>query len=100
MHEALRLDLIEVYVAWELTLAEVAESMELTCRQCSCLIKRYHESGPAGLVSRRRGKPGNHPLNPTMKNPVLRLIRSHCRGMNPSGVWRTVSGYQKKPCEN
>lgn len=60
LHEALRLDLIEAYVAREITLAEVAESMELTRRQCSRLIKRYCELGPAGLVSRRRGKPGNH----------------------------------------
>ncbi|MDU2485785.1 MAG: hypothetical protein E7D20_20300 [Citrobacter freundii] len=30
LHEALRLDLIEAYVAREITLAEVAESMELT----------------------------------------------------------------------
>lgn len=38
LHEALRLDLIEAYVAREITLAEVAESMELTRRQCSRLI--------------------------------------------------------------
>ena len=63
LHEALRLDLIEAYMAREITLAEVAESMELTRRQCSRLIKRYRELGPAGLVSRRRGKPGNHQLN-------------------------------------
>ncbi len=41
LHEALRLDLIEAYVAREITLAEVAESMELTRRQCSRLIKRF-----------------------------------------------------------
>ena len=54
LHEALRLDLIEAYMAREITLAEVAESMDLTRRQCSRLIKRYRELGPAGLVSRRR----------------------------------------------
>ncbi|HHT7580661.1 TPA: hypothetical protein ACT0TD_005321 [Klebsiella pneumoniae] len=46
LHEALRLDLIEAYVAREITLAEVAESMELTRRQCSRLIKRYREPAP------------------------------------------------------
>ena len=35
LHEALRLDLIEAYMAREITLAEVAESMELTRRQLS-----------------------------------------------------------------
>ena len=84
LHEALRLDLIEAYVAREITLAEVAESMELTRRQCSRLIKRYRELGPAGLVSRRRGKPGNHQLNTTIRDQALQLIRSRGRGMNPS----------------
>ncbi|HEE0540392.1 helix-turn-helix domain-containing protein [Klebsiella pneumoniae] len=75
LHEALRLDLIEAYVAREITLAEVAESMELTRRQCSRLIKRYCELGPAGLVSRRRGKPGNHQLNTTIRDQALPLTR-------------------------
>lgn len=71
LHEALRLDLIEAYMAREITLAEVAESMELTRRQCSRLIKRYRV-GPAGLVSRRRGKPGNHQLNTTIREALSR----------------------------
>lgn len=80
LHEALRLDLIEAYMAREITLAEVAESMELTRRQCSRLIKRYRELGPAGLVSRRRGKPGNHQLNTTIRDQALQLIRSRGKG--------------------
>ena len=59
-HEALRLDLIEAYVAREITLSEVVKSMKLTHRHCSRLIKRYRELWPASLVIRRRGKPGNH----------------------------------------
>lgn len=80
LHETLRLDLVEAYVAREITLAEVAESMELTHRQCFRLIKRYREPGPAGLVSRRRGKPGNHQLNSVIKSQALQLIRSRGRG--------------------
>lgn len=91
LHEALRTDLIEAYMAREITLAEVAESMELTRRQCSCLIKRYRELGPAGLVSWRRGKPGNHQLNTTIRDQALQLIRSRGRGMNPSAIWRILT---------
>ena len=87
LHEALRLDLIEAYMAREITLAEVAESR----RQCSRLIKRYRELGPAGLVSRRRGKPGNHQLNTTIRDQALQLIRSRGRGMNPSAIWRILT---------
>lgn len=91
LHEALRLDLIEAYMAREITLAEVAESMELTRRQCSRLIKRYRELGPAGLVSRRRGKLGNHQLNTTIRDQALQLIRSRGRDMNPSAIWRILT---------
>nr|MCS5874540.1 helix-turn-helix domain-containing protein [Klebsiella pneumoniae subsp. pneumoniae] len=65
--------------------------MELTRRQCSRLIKRYRELGPAGLVSRRRGKPGNHQLNATIRDQALQLIRSRGRGMNPSAIWRILT---------
>ncbi|EFO1590666.1 helix-turn-helix domain-containing protein [Escherichia coli] len=91
LHEALRLDLIEAYVAREITLAEVAESMELTRRQCSRLIKRYRELGPAGLVSQHRGKPGNHQLNTTIRDQTLQFIRTRGRGMNPSVIWRILT---------
>ena len=91
LHEALRLDLVEAYMAREITLAEVAESMELTRRQCSRLIKRYRELGPAGLVSRRRGKPGNHQLNSVIKSKALQLLRSRGRGMNPSAIWQILT---------
>ena len=91
LHEALRLDLIEAYMAREITLAEVAESMELTRHQCSRLIKRYRELGSAGLVSRRRGKPGNHQLNTTIRDQALQLIRSRGRDMNPSAIWRILT---------
>ncbi|EAA0562740.1 helix-turn-helix domain-containing protein [Salmonella enterica subsp. enterica serovar Lexington] len=63
MHEELRLNLIEAYVAREISLAEVAKSMEHSRRQCPRLIKRYRELGAAGLVSRCRRKPGYHQLN-------------------------------------
>ncbi|HFO3023843.1 helix-turn-helix domain-containing protein [Klebsiella sp. 10982] len=69
----------------------MAESMELTRRQCSRLIKRYRELGPAGLVSRRRGKPGNHQLNTTIRDQALQLIRSRGRGMNPTAIWRILT---------
>jgi transposase len=55
------------------------------------LIKRYRELGPAGLVSRRRGKPGNHQLNTTIRDQALQLIRSRGRGMNPSAIWRILT---------
>ncbi|STT72737.1 transposase [Klebsiella pneumoniae] len=91
LHEALRLDLIEAYMAREITLAEVAESMELTRRQCSRLIKRYRELGPAGLVSRRRGKPGNHQFKHHHQRSGTAAYSLTRPGMNPSAIWRILT---------
>ncbi|WP_227507299.1 helix-turn-helix domain-containing protein [Klebsiella pneumoniae] len=54
-------------------------------------MKRYRELGQAGLVSRRRGKPGNHQLNNTIRDQELQLIRSRGRSMNPSAIWRILT---------
>lgn len=48
--------------------------------------KRYRELGPAGLVSQRRGKPGNHQLNTAIRDQTLQFIRTRGRGMNPSAI--------------
>ncbi|WP_187229813.1 helix-turn-helix domain-containing protein [Escherichia marmotae] len=84
LHEALRLDLIEAYVAREITLAEVAESMELTRRQCSRLIKRYREHGPLSLVNRRRGQLGNRQLMPGLAERALLIIRERYADFGPT----------------
>lgn len=74
-----------------ITLAEVVESMELTRCQCPRQIKLSRELGLAGLVSRRRGKPGNHQLNTTIRDQALQLILSRGQGMNPSAIWRRLT---------
>ncbi|MBX4828413.1 helix-turn-helix domain-containing protein [Raoultella ornithinolytica] len=91
LQAALRLDLIEAYIAREITLAELAQSAELSPRQCIRLVKRYRESGPTGLLSRRQGKPGNHQLKADIKAQTLQLIRSRGRDMNPSAIWRILT---------
>ncbi|EKS1136567.1 TPA: helix-turn-helix domain containing protein [Escherichia coli] len=63
----MRLELIKAYITQEITLAELAQSAELSPLQCIRLVKRYLESGPAGLLSRRQGKPGNHQLKADIK---------------------------------
>ncbi|EIV1878240.1 helix-turn-helix domain containing protein [Salmonella enterica] len=91
LQAALRQDLIEAYIAREITLAELAQSAELSPRQCIRLVKRYRESGLAGLLSRRYGKPGNHQLKADIRAQALQLIRSRGRGMNPTAIWRILT---------
>lgn len=56
------------------TLSQVAENLKLSLRQVKRLSKRLKEEGPAGLISRKVGKPGNHKLPPGLKDVALELI--------------------------
>lgn len=91
LRDQLRADLIEAYLVRNITLADAAESMELSRRQCYRLIKRYLESGPEGLVNQRRGKPSNYQMKDDLKSQVVKLIHTRCCGMSPTGAWRLLS---------
>ncbi len=90
LHEALRTDLIEAYMAREITLAEVAESMELTRRQCSRLIALSRagasRSGqPAPWKARQSSVKHHHQRSGTAAYSLTRP------GMNPSAIWRILT---------
>ncbi|MBK0093342.1 MULTISPECIES: helix-turn-helix domain-containing protein [Erwiniaceae] len=91
LQEQLRADLIEMYLAGHVTAAEAAQSMEVSTRQCRRLVSRYRESGRTGVINLRRGKPSNYQLNAELKSQVVKLIRTRCRGMSPTGAWRLLN---------
>lgn len=91
LQEQLRADLIEMYLAGDITAADAAQSMELSSRQCRRLVSRYRESGRTGVINLRRGKPSNYHLNEELKSQVVKLIRTRCRGMSPTGAWRLLN---------
>lgn len=91
LREQLRADLIEMYLAGDITAADAAQSMEISSRQCRRLVSRYRESGRTGVVNLRRGKPSNYQLKEELKTQVLKLLRTRCRGMSPTGAWRLLS---------
>ncbi|WP_431734078.1 helix-turn-helix domain-containing protein [Klebsiella pneumoniae] len=80
--------------------------MELTRRQCSRLIKRYRELGSAGLVSRRRGKPGqssvkhHHQRSGTAAYSLTRPGYESVSHLANSDHRITVSGFLKRPYVN
>lgn len=91
LRDQMRAELIEAYLAREISLTDVAESMELSCRQCRRLVKRYREGGPEALINQRRGKASNYQLKDELKSQVIKLIRTRCRGMSPTGAWRLLN---------
>ncbi|GKL28403.1 hypothetical protein NUBL12144_43390 [Klebsiella pneumoniae] len=56
------------------------------------VLLTLHEALRLDLIEAwRRGKPGNHQLNTTIRDQALQLIRSRGRGMNPSAIWRILT---------
>ncbi|MEX3937899.1 helix-turn-helix domain-containing protein, partial [Paraburkholderia phymatum] len=63
MRELDRLKVIQAVVETGLKPGRAAERLGLTTRQVRRLVARYRESGAAGLISCKRGMPGNRRLD-------------------------------------
>ena len=61
-----------------------AERLGLSRRQVERLANRYRCEGAAGLVSRRRGRPGNHQLPVNLCPQALALIRERYADFGPT----------------
>jgi len=70
MHELERVKIIEAVVEHRLKVFQAAERLQLCERQVNRLVHRYQASGPAGLVSGKRGRPGNHQLSSSVAKPI------------------------------
>lgn len=59
-----------------LTQTKAAGIMGLSVRQIERLFSKYKRAGPAGLVSRKRGRPSNRRISEKLRKQSLELIRS------------------------
>jgi transposase len=84
MREVDRLKVIQAIVEMGLKPGHAAERLGLTVRQVERLVTRYQESGATGLVSRKRGLPGNHQLPAGKAEHALSLIRQRYTDFGPT----------------
>ncbi|WP_415860853.1 helix-turn-helix domain-containing protein [Burkholderia ubonensis] len=75
MRELDRLKVVEAVVEGRLMPWRAAERLDVSRRQVERLVARYRASGPAGLVSQRRGQPSNHQLPEDLAHRALSVIR-------------------------
>ena len=61
-----------------------AERLSLTDRQVRRLVNRARDEGLPGIVSRRRGQPGNHRLPTDLTKMALDLIRNRYHDFGPT----------------
>ena len=84
MRELERVKIIEAVVEGRLRCFQAAERLELCERQISRLCRRYEAGGPAGLVSGKRGRPGNRKLDEGLALRALTIIRERYADFGPT----------------
>jgi transposase len=67
-----------------LTQTQAADILSITTRQVRRLQRKYEENGPAALVSRKRGGPGNHRLPAGAKELALAFIQEQYSDFGPT----------------
>lgn len=100
--EISRINVIQSVVEKRMRRRDAAHQLALTERQTQRLMNRFRESGAAGLVNLRRGRPGNHRLPESLKLRVLSLLHAtldqHWPQKNYANA--TTSQYLLKRSEN
>jgi transposase len=64
--------------------SEAAKMLKISERHVRRILRSYRQTGAAGLVSKRRGKPSNNQLKGEVKQQALDLIYSHYHDFGPT----------------
>jgi transposase len=63
---------------------EASRILGISIRHIKRLLKNYRQQGAVGLVSRHRGRTGNHRLQAEVKKKVLDLLKSKYQDFGPT----------------
>lgn len=84
MQELDRLRTVQAVIEGRLKAVAAAQRLEVTDRQIRRLLERYRLHGPAGLVSRRYGRPSNNRLPALREAAALAIIRENYADFGPT----------------
>jgi transposase len=90
-----RVEVLQRLVNKRLKQAEAAHLLSLSTRHVKRLVRAYRMDGHQALVSKRRGKPGNHRLLQKVINQALSLIHSHYQDFGPTLACEKLSESHK-----
>ena len=79
-----RLGVIRRVLERRLTQKKAGEVLGLSARQVRRLCAAVAADGPAGLVSRQRGRPSNHRLPEALRDHAVALVRERYADFGPS----------------
>jgi hypothetical protein len=79
-----RLEILQRVRAGRMTLLDAGKAMGRSERQVRRLLRRYEAEGPAGLISRKRGRTSNNRLAPELVAEAVRLVRERYADFGPT----------------
>ena len=79
-----RVGVIRKVLDRELKQGAAAQQLGLSVRQVKRLVRAMRQEGPAGLASKRRGRPGNNRIAETVKAEFMSLVRRHYPDFGPT----------------
>ena len=82
--ELSRLQILQRVAERRMTQAAAAQTLGLSYRQVKRLMARFRRQGAAGLVSRKRGRQGNHRLPAVYTEHILALVREQYADFGPT----------------
>jgi hypothetical protein len=84
MTELDRLKVVQAVCERRLKPGQAAGRLSFSVRQVERLVQRYQAAGVAGLVSGKRGRPGNHQLPDGLARRALAVIRERYADFGPT----------------
>jgi transposase len=82
--ERARLEVMQQIKEKRLPQREAAKKLKISERHVRRILRSYRQSGAAGLVSKRRGKPSNNQMKAEVKQQALDLIYSKYYDFGPT----------------
>ena len=83
-NELSRVEVLARVGSGHLSVTAAARVMGVSRRQAHRLLTRYLDDGPAGLISRKRGRPSSRRLDEHFREHVISLVRSHYHDFGPT----------------
>lgn len=86
-----RVRVIGLVLERRLTRVKAGESLGISSRQVARLCRAFQTDGPAGLVSRKRGRVGNRKVPSDIEEQVLDLTCRFYRDLGPTRVCQRLA---------
>ena len=82
--ELTRLEVLQRLNEKRLKQREAVQQLRLSVRHVKRLLRAYRQAGAAGLVSKRRGRPGHNRLSAEVRKQAVQLVRKRYADFGPT----------------